>query len=173
MLSYIKQTNKLMQNGLSGSHFPNQCPAKDKAKCKREKYPATVTYDLHYLLETSQQANVLFLSSQNWELHGPTTSGQQQALGAFVKQKCSGTAGWDLKATTGQGLMCHGWNAHTRWWSPCGCQNCYWFATTCTKTNLLTPGYGEGRHSIYCKVPSKGDKPQVHSNLVSELGVLF
>lgn len=34
---------------------------------------------------------------------------------------------------------------------------------------------GEGKYSVYCRVPSKGvgDKPQIHSNLVFELGGFF
>ena len=31
---------------------------------------------------------------------------------------------------------------------------------TCSKANLLTPGWGEGKYSIYCRVPSK-EKRQV------------
>ena len=44
-----------------------------------------------------------------------------------------------------------------------------------SKTNLLTPGCGKGKYSIYCTVLSKRveDKPQIHSNLVFELGFFF
>lgn len=40
------------------------------------------------------------------------------------------------------------------------------------KPNLLTPGFGEGKYSVYRSVPSKGveDKPQIYFKFVSELG---
>ena len=40
-----------------------------------------------------------------------------------------------------------------------------------SKDNLPALGCGEGKHSIYCRAPSKrvGAKPQIHSNLVFEL----
>ena len=86
----------------------------------------------------------------------------------------------DLRATTGQQPVWHGQDTYTGWWSLCGCEDCNLTKLVAAhlmlnKTNLLMPGCGKGKYSMYCRMPSKRveDKPQIYSSLVFELGFSF
>lgn len=86
----------------------------------------------------------------------------------------------DLRATTGQQPVWHGQDAYMGWWSLCGCEDCNLTKLGAAhlmlnKTNLLMPGCGKGKYSMYCRMPSKRveDKPQIYSSLVFELGFSF
>lgn len=101
-------------------------------------------------------------------------------VGLSMRQKHSSSCYTGSKSHHWLQPVWHGQDAYMGWWSLCDCEDCNLTKLGAAhlmlnKTNLLMPGGGKGKYSMYCRMPSKRveDKPQIYSSLVFELGLFF